>query len=136
MPTLALFCYVLMLYGIYFQFSRSKKPGSGAALALYAGHLALIACMIDVIDRDIFLSGLWAAYAVILLLVAMQLKDRVLGQSALLIFAAAGLKVLLFDLSDSNSMLRVLVLLVLSVSLYLGGWLYQSLVRTTNTHTL
>ncbi len=132
MPTLALFFYVVMLYGIYYQFSRSEKPSSHAVLALYGGHLALIACMIEVVHRDIYLSTLWASYAVILLLVAMQWKDKVLGQSALLIFSAAGLKVLLFDLSDSNSIVKVGVLLALSVSLYLGGWLYQSLIRGIN----
>ena len=118
-----------MLYGIYYQLGQKSKAANNAALALYGGHLALMACTIEMIQRDIYLSVLWACYAVLLLIVAMQRKDKVLGQSALLLFCAAGLKVLLFDLSGSNSMLRVFVLLALSVSLYLGGWLYQSLAR-------
>ena len=97
---------------------------------LYAGHLAFITCLVDWITRDIYLSALWAVYGVGLLVLALAIKDKVLGKSALLVFSAAAFKVLLFDLSGSNSMTRVLVLLVISASLYAGGWLYQSLVRS------
>jgi hypothetical protein len=37
--------------------------------------------------------------------------------------------VLLHDLAASSSLVRVFTLIVLAASLYLGGWLYQSLVR-------
>lgn len=128
-PTLALFIYVILLYGIYYHQSRQPNAPTASILMLYAGHLAFIACLVDWVKQDIYLSAIWAIYGVALLLGAITIKDKALGKSALLIFSAAALKVLLFDLSGSNSMLRVLVLLVLSVSLYLGGWLYQSLVQ-------
>ncbi len=71
------------------------------------------------------ISVAWGVFAVILLLWAIRQDDAVIGKSSLLIFAASGLKVLLHDLDGSAPMTRVLVLIVLSVSLYIGGWLYQ-----------
>jgi len=68
-------------------------------------------------------------FAVAILIVAILSKDKLLGQSSLLIFCASGLKVLLHDLAGSGSLVRVITLIVLAVSLYVGGWLYQSLVR-------
>ena len=65
----------------------------------------------------------------LLLAYAVRREDKVVGQSSLIIFAASGLKVLLFDLSDSAPMVRVLTLVVLAVRLYAGGWLYQQMSR-------
>lgn len=134
-PTLALFIYMILLYGIYYRQSRQPDASTASVLMLYAGHLAFIACLVDWVKEDIYLSALWAIYGVSLLLLAITIKDKTVGRSALLIFSAAALKVLLFDLSGTNSMLRVLVLLVLSISLYLGGWLYQSLIQTHKSGT-
>jgi uncharacterized membrane protein len=82
-----------------------------------------------VLDNGFTLSVVWATFAVAVLIAAIIGKDKLLGQSALLIFCASGLKVLLHDLAASSSLVRVFTLIVLAASLYLGGWLYQSLVR-------
>lgn len=129
LPNIALLAYAAMLYGSYWLFSRNYRLQSFSIPLLYAGHLALMTATLRMIDSNLVLSVLWAVIAIALLLGAIQVKDKIIGQSALLIFFASGLKVLLYDLSDSNSMVRVLILIVLSVSLYAGGWLYQSLVR-------
>ena len=44
---------------------------------------------------------------------------------------ASALKVLLFDLSGTAPSMRIGVLVVLGISLYAGGWLYQGLQRRT-----
>jgi hypothetical protein len=67
----------------------------------------------------------WAGLALALLGYAVLREDRVVGQSALAVFVASGLKVLLYDLSGRATLLRVLALVVLALSLYTGGWLYQ-----------
>src|SRR5208282_5665814 len=82
-----------------------------------------------VVNNGLPLSMVWAVFAVLILILAIWSEDRLLGQSALLIFCASGLKVLLHDLAASGSLVRVVTLIVLAVSLYVGGWLYQSLVR-------
>ena len=129
LPNVALLGYAAMLYGGYWLFSRNYRLQSFSIPLLYAGHLALMTATLRIIDSNLMLSVTWAVVAIVLLLGAIKVKDKIIGQSALLIFFASGLKVLLYDLSDSNSMIRVLTLVVLSVSLYAGGWLYQSLVR-------
>lgn len=129
LPNIALLAYAVMLYGIHWLFSRNYRLQSFSIPLLYAGHLALMTATLGMIESNLLLSVLWAVIAIVLLLGAIRIRDKIIGQSALLIFFASGLKVLLYDLSDSNSMVRVSTLIVLSVSLYAGGWLYQSLVR-------
>ncbi len=130
MPIAALLAYAALLYGMYWFANKRELSESNATLMLYAGHLGFIACMVEWINEDIYLSAVWAVYGVILLLLALVVKDKTIGKSALIIFTVAALKVILFDLSGANSMVRVLVLLVLSICLYVGGYLYQSVVNS------
>ena len=128
-PHLALAAYAVVLYGGYYWFSRAAGGSRAAPLILYAGHFAFMEFGLRVLDNGFTLSLVWAAFAVAVLIAAIVGKDKLLGQSALLIFCASGLKVLLHDLAASSSLVRVFTLIVLAASLYLGGWLYQSLVR-------
>jgi uncharacterized membrane protein len=129
LPHLALALYAAVLYGGYYWFSRAAGGARAAPIILYAGHFAFMEFTLRVLDNGFTLSMVWAAFAVAVLLVAIAGKDKLLGQSALLVFCASGLKVLMHDLAASSSLVRVLTLIVLAASLYLGGWLYQSLVR-------
>jgi uncharacterized membrane protein len=133
MPNLALGLYAAVLYGGYYLFSRSLGGARAAPIMLYAAHFAFMVCAYRLVGGALPLSMVWAVFAVLVLGLAISSKDKVLGQSALLIFAASGLKVLLHDLSASGSLVRVMTLIVLAVSLYVGGWLYQSLVRRIRT---
>src|SRR5690606_6416169 len=78
-PTLALFIYVILLYGIYYHQSRQPNAPTASILMLYAGHLAFIACLVDWVKQDIYLSAIWAIYGVALLLGAITIKDKALG---------------------------------------------------------
>ncbi len=131
MPTTALALYAATLYAGYYLFSRAEGGSGASPIILYAAHFAVMACGSQAFGNGLALSIVWAVFAVAVLIGAMLAKDKLLGQSALLIFAAAGIKVLLHDLSTSGSLPRVLTLIVLAASLYAGGWLYQSLVRNT-----
>jgi uncharacterized membrane protein len=131
MPTAALAIYAATLYAGYYLFTRLEGATAAAPILLYAAHFAVMVCASQAIGTGMGLSIGWAVLAVAVMIVAMLAKDKLLGQSALLIFAAAGVKVLLHDLSASGSLPRVLTLIVLAVSLYAGGWLYQSLARST-----
>jgi uncharacterized membrane protein len=129
LPHLALAAYAAVLYGGYYWFSRAAGGSRAAPIILYAGHFAFMEFGLRVLDNGFTLSVVWATFAVAVLIAAIIGKDKLLGQSALLIFCASGLKVLLHDLAASSSLVRVFTLIVLAASLYLGGWLYQSLVR-------
>jgi uncharacterized membrane protein len=52
-------------------------------------------------------------------------RDRVLGQSSLLVFGAAAAKVLLYDLGGASPLVRIVSLVALGITFYLGGLLYQ-----------
>ena len=71
--------------------------------------------------------------AVATLLLAIRLSNKNLGQSALFVFGAFGIKVWLFDLSGSDPIVRIGCLLVLGASLYVGGLLYQKMVELPNS---
>lgn len=126
---LLLFLYAAVLYVSYGFFRRNRRSYRWAPVMLYAAHSALLVATLKVFDSGLLISVSWASLAIVLLVIALRLEDRVLGQSSLLIFAASGLKVLLFDLTDSTPGVRVAVLVVLSASLYAGGWLYQKISR-------
>jgi len=129
-PQGALAAYALLLYAVYFV-PRIGVPGNLANGVLYAAHGATMVLAIRLFDGALAVSLAWAALAVAMMVLALRREDRVLGQSALVIFGASALKVLLFDLSGSAPLIRISVLLVLGSSLYAGGWLYQGLLRRT-----
>jgi uncharacterized membrane protein len=84
-----------------------------------------MAAPIHLFDQRLAVSLTWAVLAVASLLIALQVRDSLLGQSSLFIFAVSGAKVLLYDLSQSAPLIRIGCLVILGVSLYLGGWLYR-----------
>ena len=94
---------------------------------LYAAHVAAMLTVSRVVDASLLVSIFWGMIAIGSLLIALALRDRILGQSSLLIFALSGMKVLLYDLAGSPAPVRIGTLVVLGITLYLGGWLYQKL---------
>jgi uncharacterized membrane protein len=57
-------------------------------------------------------------------------RDRVLGQSSLLMFGATAVKVLLYDLGGASPLTRIISLVVLGVTFYAGGLLYQRMLES------
>jgi len=131
MPNTALLAYGAVLYAVYYFARRNESLKRFAAVALYMGHLAVMVLTVRFLDSALTISIIWAGYAVGLLLLALRTNARDLGQSSLIIFTASAVKVLLYDLADSAPMVRIATLIVLGGSLYVGGWLYQNLVRET-----
>jgi uncharacterized membrane protein len=131
MPNLLLVLYAMALYLSYVLMRSSDSLHSLGPVALYLGHLVLMVVTVRSFESGLAISITWAVYAVACLLIALRLKDTHLGQSSLLIFTASAVKVLLYDLADSGSIIRIVTLMVLGASLYTGGWLYQSLARST-----
>lgn len=127
LPNAALVVYALALYGMYFYLSDQLARGQPVVALLYAAHLAWLSVLASWAEQGFTASALWALYGVAVLSASIGLRNKVMGQSALMVFVVASLKVLLFDLSGSNSMVRVLALLVISASFYAGGWLYKGL---------
>jgi hypothetical protein len=123
-PLLPLF-YATELYAAYFYTRRLPDLKTFAAPVLYAGHIALMGAAVNLLDARLAVSFAWGFIALACLALAFRSRDKLLGKSSLLIFAASAGKVLLFDLSDATPLLRIASLAILGVTLYVGGWMYK-----------
>lgn len=121
---LALF-YAAELYLAYYFSRKTAEMKDIGAIALYAGHVAIMAWAMQIFDSRFIVSLIWGALALGCLLLSLQRRDKILGQSSLLVFSASVLKALLYDIALAAPLIRIASLLVLGVSLYLGGWLYK-----------
>lgn len=117
--------YALQLYAGYVLARRAGLGRKFWPLLLLAGHLAAVAAAAQLLDSRIAVSLAWGLLALSCLLLALRYRDKLLGQSSLLVFAVSAAKVLLYDLASSAPLVRIGVLLVVGCSFYLGGWLYR-----------
>jgi uncharacterized membrane protein len=118
-------CYAAELYLGYYFLRKIASMKDIGMIALYAGHIAIMAWAIQIFDSRFVVSLVWGALALGCLLLSLQRRDKILGQSSLLIFAASVFKALLYDIALAAPLIRIASLLVLGASLYLGGWLYK-----------
>jgi uncharacterized membrane protein len=122
--------YALELYlGYYFIRNRESVKGY-ATLVLYAGHISAMAAALHLLDERIVESTAWGVLALACLGLSLWQRDRVLGQSSLLMFGATAVKVLLYDLGGASPLTRIISLVVLGVTFYAGGLLYQRMLES------
>ena len=119
--------YAIELYVAYWL-ARGKQEFA-AVMALYAGHISAMAAALHLLDTRIVESTVWALLALGCLGAAWTQRDRLLGQSSLLLFGATAAKVMLYDLSGAPPVARIISLVVLGVAFYAGGLLYQRIDR-------
>lgn len=124
---LLLLLYPALGYFSYFTLRRDADSARWAPALLILAHVSAMTAAAHLIDTQALVSVAWLVVASLALAAGFKLGDRQLGQSSLLLFLLAGLKIMLFDLADTAPLLRVGVLLVLGVSLYAGGWVYRKL---------
>jgi len=121
---------VLFAAALYVGYAMISDEGSIAWMRtplLYAAHVAAMLAVSRVVDASLLVSIFWGMIAIGSLLAALVLRDKILGQSSLLIFGISGMKVLIYDLAGSPAPVRIGTLVVLGITLYIGGWLYQRL---------
>ena len=66
-------------------------------------------------------SAFWAAFALAIMLWGVSSKRSELSRAATAIFCVVALKVLLYDIASSSSLVRVIALMVVGAIIYLGG---------------
>jgi len=125
--TLLSLLFAAALYLGYAMISKDAPINWIRAPLLYAGHVAAMLAVSRMVDASLLVSIFWGMIAIGSLLLALVLRDKILGQSSLLIFAVSGMKVLLYDLAGSPTPVRIGTLVVVGITLYIGGWLYQKL---------
>jgi uncharacterized membrane protein len=118
-------CYAAELYLAYYFLRRAELSRDVGMIVLYAAHIAIMMWAIQMFDSRLLVSLVWGALALGCLFLSLQRRDKLLGQSSLLIFAASVFKVFLYDIASAAPLIRIASLLVLGGSLYLGGWLYK-----------
>ena len=125
-PLLAI-AYALQLYLGYYLLRAREASGGLRGLLLYAGHISAMAAALHGFSERIVESAAWGVLALAFLGVSLWRHDRLLGQSSLLMFGAAAVKVMLYDLGGASPTARIVSLVVLGVTFYAGGLLYQRL---------
>jgi len=123
--------YAAMLYlGYALTRDEPRQQGFSAPL-LYVGHLTAMAAVLQLISERILQSVAWGVLALACMGWALARRDRLVGQSSLLIFAATAVKVMLYDLEGAAPLPRIVSLIVLGVTFYVGGLFYRNLSRDT-----
>jgi uncharacterized membrane protein len=117
--------YALQLYLGYWLIRNRESLKGLASPVLYAGHICAMAAALHLLDERIVESVAWGAVALACLGLSLWGRDRLLGQSSLFVFAAAAAKVLLYDLGGASPLARIISLVALGVTFYVGGLLYQ-----------
>ena len=117
--------YAVELYLAYYLVRHPPGLASFAHSALYAGHVALMGAAVQIFDGRLAVSFAWGVIGLACLALAFKYKDKLLGKSSLLVFAASSAKVLLFDLSSAAPLVRIGSLVILGLTLYVGGWMYK-----------
>lgn len=117
--------YAVALYVGYWLVRQQPDLANYQMGLLYMGHVNTMAGAGQLFEGRLVISLVWGILAVATLLIAIRLRNKSLGRSALFVFGAFAAKVWLFDLSGIDPLVRIGCLLVLGVSLYVGGLLYQ-----------
>jgi uncharacterized membrane protein len=126
--TILAIAYAALLYAGYYLISGREGLREIKMLLIYAGHVSAMAAAVQLLSVPIVQSTAWGLLALACLAISMWKNNRVLGQSSLLVFGATAGKVLLYDLSDAQPMARIISLVVLGATFYVGGLFYQRLV--------
>lgn len=119
--------YAALLYAGYALVARRAGLREVKNLLVYAGHISAMAAAVHLLDVRIVESTAWGLLALACLAFSIATRDRVLGQSSLLLFGATAAKVLLSDLSGAQPLARIVSLVVLGATFYVGGLFYQRL---------
>jgi Predicted membrane protein (DUF2339) len=123
-PVLGL-VYALLLYAGYALTRGKERLESVVKPLLYVGHLTAMVAALHLLHDHFLQSVAWGLLALGCLGLSLARHDRDLGQSSLFVFGATAAKVLLFDLSGAPPIARITGLLVLGITFYVGGMLYQ-----------
>ena len=118
------------LVGLGAPVRRSEVPAG--ALLLGFGHIEMLFGLYKVshlveMSGSLFVSVTWGLYALAILAWSYAQRDRVVGQSAVLILAAVALKAAFYDVLLTGSLARVFSLLAAGLILYACGWVFRQM---------
>lgn len=125
--------YGALMYAGYVLVARRDGLPLVKLPLIYGGHISLMSAAVQLLQVHIVESTAWGLLALACLGLSMRNGNRMLGQSSLLVFGATAAKVLLYDLRGAQPFVRILSLVVLGVTFYVGGILYQRMMSARDT---
>ncbi len=75
----------------------------------------------------LFVTITWGFYAIIILLLSYWKRDKILGNSALVILLAVSLKAFFYDLRETGSLIRIVCLFAEGLLIYFCGWIFKKM---------
>jgi hypothetical protein len=122
---LLLFIYAIQIYVGYYFIRKESTLASLSPVLIYGGHTAAMCAVLHQFDSRLLVSVSWAALAMACLALSLRYRDKILGQSSLLILGVSAVKVFTFDIASASPVVRIGCLAALGVTLYVGGLLYK-----------
>lgn len=119
--------YAVVLYVGYWMTYDRRGLATLSKTLLYMAHINLMVGAVQLFHSRLAVSAVWGVLAVLSLIVAIRFNNKEVARSALFVFAASAVKVWLYDLSQATPLVRIGCLLILGVTLYIGGLLYQKI---------
>jgi hypothetical protein len=117
------------LLGLLKFVERFKKQGEEIPALLYTPHILMASSLYALLKSSgsFVVSAAWAVYALAILGYGYKTNDKTFAKSSMAILILSALKVLFFDLSGANTIIRVLCLLVTGMLLYISGWMFRKI---------
>lgn len=122
--------YTAMVYTGYWLTRGTPRAQEASGILLYVGHLTAMFAAVHLIDERILQSLLWGLLALASMAWSVCRRDRLAGQSSLVLFGATSVKVMLYDLHGAAPLARIVGLSMLGITFYAGGLLYQRLAKS------
>ncbi len=121
------FAYGLCLIFVSLHLAKQKKQMDKIKLLLCLAHAISIFSIYNMVKEygSLVVSFSWAAYALIILMVGYQRKDQLFAKSSIIVLMISTIKVLTYDLSEANSIVRVICLMMTGGLLYFSGFIFR-----------
>ncbi len=114
-----------------FLFAQERKIRETSDLLpiLFMAHALTILAFYNIAKPfgSLAVSGIWLAYAVVIMALGFSIRDKVVAKSALATLGIAAAKALLYDASMAPALVRIGCLLVTGVVLYGCGYLLKKI---------
>jgi uncharacterized membrane protein len=123
------------IYAAFVALRQVPQRQSAMLLVLYIGHIYSMIALYKAINHEIKTSVVWGLLAVGWFVYAKFIKSSKVAQAALILYSAAGFKLIVLDLGDSEPVVKIFALITVGAAFFLGGWIYQRIVREQTAKT-
>ncbi len=121
--------YAAEIYAAFVALRQIPQRQSAMLVVLYIGHIYSMIALYKAINHEIKTSVVWGLLAVGWFIYARFIKSPKVAQAALILYSAAGFKLIVLDLGDSEPVVKIFALIIVGAAFFLGGWIYQRIVR-------